>query len=111
MRPGATIQARVNHKPWQKKAVQKIFPLRIPRGLPEGKYDVLLADRESSIAFEHRSGLLPVAETFDEQIRQVERLPTESQACVYLQNFSLGCIDLQNVLHGTVTSSIEIKKR
>lgn len=110
-RPGATIQARVNYKAWQKKAAQKIWTLRIPKGIPEGHYDVLLADRESSIAFERLSGLLPVAETFEQQLGQLKRLPTDMQACVYLQKFSLGCIDLQNVLHGTVTSSIEIKKR
>ncbi len=64
--------------------LSKQVPLRLPKGLREGNYPLMVAVGYSAIAFEQEVGLLPAGMNVDDQIRTLQRVPGPSQVSIYM---------------------------
>jgi hypothetical protein len=84
VRAGEKIPLKLRVSPWRKDPAFESVTIRIPAGLPAGKYDLLVADSYDAWITERRYGLIPQAWDLSTWLENRKMRPSDQTLNVYV---------------------------
>ena len=81
---GETSEVRVRLQEWQGPIVERRVKVRVPKGLPEGQYQLVAAGQNESGRIERDGGLIPQPTTFGAYLENLSRAPPPGTLSLYL---------------------------
>lgn len=84
LRAGGEATVRVRLQPFQGAVEERVLRVRVPRGVPAGKYALVAASRKEALEMEGEGGLLADPVDFDGLLRSRAARPPDGSLSLYL---------------------------